>query len=258
MNQLDGVRGKIRRAKEHIENLKTELRAFRNRGAYVQVGHDEPETGDRVVRLRVGEEFPPQISLVLGDAIHNLRSSLDYLAYQLCIASRGTPDDNTGFPIWHRPPAVPDVKAEVTRKIPRANTKVIGCIKTLEPYKGGKGDIVWRLHRLDIMDKHKLLIGVATSAPNINLRGGIIPNDALFPKVPRPMKLPPRGLALEEGAELLRIKRADRTTMNVDPQFTFQVAFSEVCTGDPIIPKLEEFLKFINGIILPAFEPLFV
>jgi hypothetical protein len=40
---------------------------------------------------------------------------------------------------------------------------IIKAIRSVEPYEGGKGngDTLWRLHKLDIIDKHRLLIAVA-------------------------------------------------------------------------------------------------
>ena len=38
-------------------------------------------------------------SLILGDLLHNLRSALDHLAWQLVVDGGGTPSQDTNFPV---------------------------------------------------------------------------------------------------------------------------------------------------------------
>ena len=78
---------KVKRAEKHIRDLKAECDVFLKRNPYRRVAQENPETGERVTVFRVVETAPDQISLVLGDAIHNLRSSLDHLACQFIFPS---------------------------------------------------------------------------------------------------------------------------------------------------------------------------
>jgi hypothetical protein len=52
-----------------------------------------PEPGDKpneiAYRLRIRREAPAHISTVVGDVLHNLRSALDSLAYELAVQSKG-------------------------------------------------------------------------------------------------------------------------------------------------------------------------
>jgi len=250
MDRILSARAKIYRAKKHIDDLKPELVAFRELDSYRAHFYDDPNTGDRIGELQVVHDLPIRVFAIIGDAVHNLRSVLDHLAGELCVVSGGTIDNNTAFPIWD-PVNVSDVDAQITRKIPRASAEVILGIKTLQPYKGGKGDILWRLHMLDIIDKHRLLIAGAAVADWIDLRYRRWEPDWLFPDLTRPIKLPPRGVAFKHGAKLLRVPRIERekTTMNVDPKFRFQVAFGEVLEGEPVIPALDKFVDRVNDVI---------
>lgn len=70
------------------------------------------ENGRYVVRV----EYAPQdgdINLSLADFAYNLRSGLDQLAWQLCLAGGGTPGRNTMFPIFEKddPPHVAFARA---------------------------------------------------------------------------------------------------------------------------------------------------
>ena len=101
----------------------------------------------------------PDISLIAGDAIHNLRSSLDHLVFQLGLVS-GLPEskcDHLYFPICETPKKY---MAESPRKIKGIRPEIAQAIHAQEPYRGGTryGSTLWALHKLDINDKHRLLI----------------------------------------------------------------------------------------------------
>ena len=92
-----------------------------------------------------------------GDIIQNLRSSLDHLAYGLVIASGGKPTTSTMFPISEHVPATPEEEASFGRKVKGMRKEAVDLIRSIKPYKGGN-DALWRLHRLNNIDKHRLLL----------------------------------------------------------------------------------------------------
>lgn len=94
------------------------------------------------------------LSLIAGDAIHNLRSVLDHLAHHLvCIGmnSRG-PFSHVYFPIAENRKKYDTTKADFVEGM-RKDAK--DAIDAEEPYGGGKGRLLWQLHQLDIIDKHR-------------------------------------------------------------------------------------------------------
>ena len=62
------------------------------------VAESDPNTGDQVFKFRVRAPIPVDLSLVIGDAVHNLRSALDHLAWQLVLANGQTPTTQTAYP----------------------------------------------------------------------------------------------------------------------------------------------------------------
>lgn len=95
-----GSRIKVERAKKHIGDLDPKVLAFLVRRPYKTVSEDDPETGDQVWYIKIAETPPIQWGAIVGDVIHNLRSSLDVLVNQLVYASGWTPSDNLGFPFF--------------------------------------------------------------------------------------------------------------------------------------------------------------
>ncbi len=229
MDRIFSARAKIYRARKHIDDLKLELTAFRESDSYRAHFYDDSNTGDRIGEFQVVKELPLRVVAIVGDAVHNLRSALDHVAAELCVMGGGSIDNSTAFPIWENVPAISDIKAQIMRKIPGASVKVIRGIKRLQPYKGGKGDILWRLHRLDIIDKHRVLIPAAAGTVSfIDARYRHWNPDWLFPDAPRPLKgLPPRGVPLVHNTKLLRVPKAERqkSTMNVDTEVYLSSSF---------------------------------
>lgn len=96
---------------------------------------------------------------IIGDVVHNLRSSLDHLAWQLVEANGGTPSDKPGeqtaFPIR-------DVRRKELRIHGGVDPRALKVIEDLQPYnvhpESPTDADLWHLHRLDIVDKHHGLL----------------------------------------------------------------------------------------------------
>jgi hypothetical protein len=98
---LDGPFAKLQRAKEHLQALEVEAdrvmehvvetTAFRARY--------NPDMPRFLVDVAEAPVVPFRVSTIAGDIIHNLRSALDLLAYQLPILASGEPWEKTQWPI---------------------------------------------------------------------------------------------------------------------------------------------------------------
>lgn len=112
--------------------------------------------------ITVNELPPKMISPMIGDVIHNLRSSLDLLACE-CVRNNGGKDDEVLFPFCDDPAYLETMIKR--RRIDRAAKPVIDLIRCLKPYKGGNAALR-AVHDLDIQDKHTAII------PSIGLING--------------------------------------------------------------------------------------
>src|ERR1017187_1456422 len=93
------IRIKIERAKEHIDNLKPEVDAFRFSLTQPDVigSKSNPQTGESTFYVIDLPKAPATLSTLSGDALHNLRSSLDHLAHQVVLAAGNRPTHRTSF-----------------------------------------------------------------------------------------------------------------------------------------------------------------
>jgi hypothetical protein len=87
-----------------------------------------------------------------------LKSSLDLAINEIVFSRLGIYDDYTRFPIRETKDAL--IAAIKGAKIYQASEKVSNFIvNVIKPYLGGN-DAIWTLHRLNILDKHRLLLPV--------------------------------------------------------------------------------------------------
>jgi hypothetical protein len=153
---------KLERAEQHIYDLEQRWTRF-IKHAYRVTSNDDPDTGDRAYRLSEAWDLEHNFSLIIGDAVHCLRSALDHLAYHVMSISPGITDKALGkvyFPIAED---AHKYKTEQRARIEGMRQEAIEAIDRIQPYGGGSGGIFWHLHSLDIIDKHKLLIAVGST-----------------------------------------------------------------------------------------------
>lgn len=85
---LDGVWLKVRRANVHLRNLDRSMKRWRTAsGGYEIALSDDTASGLREWKVVRADSLPSSLSLLAGDVVHNLRSALDHLIYQLVIAN---------------------------------------------------------------------------------------------------------------------------------------------------------------------------
>jgi hypothetical protein len=97
---LSGVLAKLDRAEEHRQAFDDLFDEFHASNPYSILSEYDPKTGWHSLRWNVLEELPLQrLGLLFGDMISNLRTTLDYLVWQLVLAGGSRPGRRTGFPV---------------------------------------------------------------------------------------------------------------------------------------------------------------
>jgi hypothetical protein len=112
--RLKQITLKIKRAKEHVENLERQLCAFLESSPYKVGAKHDPQTRKLIYYVTSAEPIPDCLPLVAGDAIQNLMSALDHLAYQIACTDTG---DSPPNPNWIYFPVADDaVKYEAKKR----------------------------------------------------------------------------------------------------------------------------------------------
>lgn len=86
---LDGCEAKLRRAEGHLQTFESEVVRFFEQNPY-RITY-EADLNALSYTFYIHDLVPPDPDwgLIIGDCIHNLRSALDHLAYQLAILGQG-------------------------------------------------------------------------------------------------------------------------------------------------------------------------
>lgn len=253
-DELSGAWLKVDRAKEHIDNLGPEIRSFLDTEPYVIVREDDPQTGDEIFKVKIRAEPPKQWGVILGDVLHNLRSALDLLAWQLILANGGTPDKRTAFPVSDTAEAF---RSGGLGKIEGISPRSRELLKAVKPYKGGC-EPLWWLHQLNIEDKHHLLVPVGTAYRHFEMTFKIpVPwQDEPVVAPPIAIRTADRLFPLKDGEQVFGVSaQARESQAHTDYRFVFEVAFGKagVLEGEPIFPTLTQIAEVVER-ILRVFE----
>jgi hypothetical protein len=167
--QLLQVTSKVARAKKHVNDLQAEVTQFLNTQPYKVSTKRDRQTRKLIYYVASVEPTPDNLPLIAGDAIQNLLSALDHLAYQIVCCDTGqNPPPNPGqiyFPIGGI--SAKEYEAVKVRKIKGARKETLDAIDAIKPYRGGN-DLLWSLHGLNNIDKHRLLITVGSRYRSFN------------------------------------------------------------------------------------------
>src|SRR5215217_8372120 len=112
-HRLFGCQLKMRRAHTHFKALHEAINEFTGRNPYEVINDFKPEISYYAVRFKVREWPSPAWSPILGDIVHNMRSALDHLAWQLVLRNRSKPSTGNLFPIFTKDPLDPAAHATV-------------------------------------------------------------------------------------------------------------------------------------------------
>ena len=258
MGKLDGAKFKIARAAKHIQELDAAARVYLASTPFI-LERTEMPNGDLLWRVRIRHRVPPDWSTIIGDAVHNLRSALDLLTWQLVEADGATASQNTCFPVTRS--GSQQFRQLLRRALKGARPRTVRFITRLKPFDGGNETLV-RLHALDISDKHRLTLVVGSAYKQLVMKMRMV-----VPWQDTPIEWPPialnpadRQFPLRDGAEVFRICAAARKSEDLT-QFgsVFELAFGSVeeVKGLPLVETLQSMHKHVSRIVRIADEHFF-
>ena len=132
----DSIVAKLARAEEHVHNLDAALAGIRQRSPIrtrVVTSADQTRHSLRAFGVAAG---PPEVSLLVGEVLYQLRSTLDHLVYELVIRNGGRPTSRTEFPIC---PTRVKYQAAAIDKLNDVASGAQDAIERLQPYHAGDG-----------------------------------------------------------------------------------------------------------------------
>lgn len=248
MNHADvsGVLVKIDRAKAHLNDFDAHARLITGACRKAIVRQHDEQRSEHVFRFDRVPAVPSVLSAIIGDAIHNLRVSLDHLAWQLVIATGGQPGRNTGFPV-HKTPLTPDRRGHGRPQIrPGVPMPLREILDEVQPYRRAKPahhDLAV-LHELDINDKHRELLTAIVGVLSMGWFGEAEPTQ--FNPGP-----------YDDGSEVCRFAYSGASEVN--PAFIFTVRLDEPAAGPwgsmlSAADLVRRSLRYIEDEVMPRFR----
>lgn len=237
---FDEIRDKVKRADEHIGQLQTEINTFLDEAPdRVLVDYDS-QSAEEFRRFHESRVVPRHISIIVGEILFHLRSSLDYAASIFIRRGGGTLNTSTGFPVFPYRPTKPDDIGRYKGKIPGIDPagQVWAIIEKAQPYRAGNkrpDHLLNILNGLHNADKHRALaLHTVSVKPHLHLSlvaPERAPADVLFDDI--------GGSTVGVGSTI-----GEYEIVNVKRQLTTDVAFSEFGTRtDAIVSESVELLR---------------
>jgi hypothetical protein len=256
---LVGCYIKLLRAREHLTTLRETIDSL-GPHPYEIVEERNLQTLDRDFRLvgtadiQVFRRRIPMLPVIVGDVIHQVRSSLDHAVWQI---AKPAIEKKTAFPIclhesgsgstFYGSSKEPGVGLRCLKNV---SQPAFEYIESIQPYKRlGEQDELWLLDELWNKDKHRALIVldrptwrdtfiISTANGRDLYDGEIKPNPTDDPDI------------------LLRLDSKSDSEVSFNPNPPLHVNFGEAgpLNGRAVVQVLVELHRYVTGIVLPGLE----
>jgi hypothetical protein len=188
-NLTPDLREKLNRANEHIEQLEWEVEAFLN-GTPNRTLIDYDAQSEQAFRdFHQHRPIPPRLPVLSGDALYQIRSTLDHAICALILQAGGTLTDKSQLPIFVWKPVKNDEIRRYEGQIKGiTDPALLTYIEGLQPYnRPNERHRYWLtiLKSLSNSDKHRALtLQTFYIEPRINLTTPL--QDGMWLEIDRP------------------------------------------------------------------------
>jgi hypothetical protein len=157
-----GIATKLERADENIINLHNEIVRFFKGSKYPVIPKPNEQGWQEAVDYHRDLQIPKRFSVLAGEIIHHLRSSLDHIVWHFSSAEARRDHDNAlEFPIYRNLPSKKELPGYQRKVQGISNSRVLTLIKDLQPYNrvpDVSDDPLLIVHDMDRFDKHRELM----------------------------------------------------------------------------------------------------
>ena len=245
---------KVFRSTVHLMEFQSEVEEYFKTNSGMVVREPGGNRDEYFGTFQASGSIPGRLPIILGDCLQNLRSALDYLVWELVLATRNEPGGHNIFPIC-------STQETFDQQVKRNRLKgvapeAIAEIRSLQPYHYGDGfdkSMLWVLDDLCNINQHRRvsitnLVG-GPSAINLQIFNGELFGGVDFPSIRRNAKIGPFPIVDDPRG---------RGVLDVNPSITAYLAFDEGSTQNMDIGfVISHLLKFVTLTVLPKFERFF-
>jgi hypothetical protein len=167
VHPLESAMLKLDRAREHLDQLDAELQRFLDAQPYAIGIHFDFDAPEHTVVAHELLPPPRRLGLLMGDAIHNTRSALDHLVYELAgLDPKVKRGEKTQFPVCESPPLFDQYQGTYLQGVP---TEHRATLRFTQPYNTPYA-LLRQMARLDDRDKHRVIDPILAVPVDATLR----------------------------------------------------------------------------------------
>jgi hypothetical protein len=256
---MESVDAKVRRAHHHLRDLTKDLIDLGRKHQPQLILKSDAQHVWLVVYF---QEPYAELSYgtVLGDLLHNLRSSLDALVHALICSNGGTPHWNTCFPIYAKQESYEKNTKEGSRGDVLAGLPDIArtLVQDLQPFMRGSRNVdLDPLHLLNLMcnqDKHQathIMVGYSREVQFALHRGSgeivrFASDGPLIGHGPWQVPIPMRAEHVETAHRIEAAGSSD-----------FLIRSDAACQGRPALDLAHTLMGYVEDRVIARFRPLF-
>lgn len=167
-------------AAKHLKKLELRAQTFRDchcRGPFTEV---DPATGEICLKFRVIRDPSPEIACLAYDIINEARTALDYAVYDAAAIIQGIAEPSgTKFPFGDDEAKARDDfsrKQKKGRCPPELEDLREFILTDIQPYKGGRGELLVRMNKLRNAKIHRLLVPMAAAFGGMGIGNAEVTN----------------------------------------------------------------------------------
>lgn len=220
-----------------LEVTERRIETWRKECPYELFTYFDPEMGKKAIK-HSEPPLPLIINAEAGAIVNSIRSSLDILAVALAARNGFVDSKDTYFPICGSVNDFIDPLNGGLKKINRLSAQDRATIEHLRPYHGGN-DMLYALHQMDIMRKHRKLLAVHVDK-HFSLTGYFL--DPIWAHELPPEKRPKdKTLLVWVGPD----------SLETHGELTVKVTLTrgEALPPAPVVPALREFCSLAYSVI---------
>lgn len=240
----------------HLNRLEVSITAFMKQYPYtLRPDYDDTSLDHTTMVITIGPFEPPDDWVFqIGDALHNMRVALDYLAYRVVTKHSSIVDeDQVAFPIFDDPVKF---NARAGRSLKGVPSGIRDAFERLQPYPGRSRfgfNILLLLSELENVHKHRHLLATFPGVDSMTFEVFNDPSNVV--KVER-LRLPDGPLV--DGTVVARYRFNGNRKAEVKSHTAFQIFFDKTTAGGgmAVLRTLKNMRKFIGEVIFPEFDAI--
>jgi hypothetical protein len=251
---FEDVRWKIWRADQHFAELHKMALATVMREDVYEIRTEADRENRPVIVVGAVPPGLPQMSLLIGDTAHNLRSALDHLMWLFAQPTKKQ-EIKVQFPIFY---SGPKFRENAGRAMPGVPPGVRALVERLQPYhrrKWPETALLGYVREIDNWDKHRALTTAVAYTEAGAMKATVTGSAAVVSQTAFRGRLKP-GKVLARW-EMANAQEGDKLLVNRDfsPFPVFDNRVHQKIRRIPVLQTLDAARRFIRNDVLPLFRP---